>query len=279
MPASDDERIAAAQAYIDALVSHDADKVPFAPGCSRIEVGLKTGFSGDHLRRSLNRGPQYRVIRDTTVPEFTVDGDTIRARFDLVTKPSLAGWRVGAHIDETFLIPIADGQIHHIRAGIRPFVTASYDRPMPKSPPRNLNSPYADLFIKWMSRGNTWLYKLTGGKLGGTFQNAPVALLTTIGRKTGQPRISPLLFLRDGDRVILAASRSGSDKNPMWYLNLKSNPNVKVQIKDDVRDLRAREANEPERQHYWPKLVAMYPSFEDYQSWTDRVIPLVVCEP
>jgi hypothetical protein len=125
VPASDDERIAAAQTYIDALVSHDADKVPFAPGCTRIEVGLKTGFSGNHLRRSLNRGLQYRIIQATTVPEFTVDGDRVRAQFDLVTKPSLAGRRVGAHIDETFLIPAADGQIHHIRAGIRPFLTKS----------------------------------------------------------------------------------------------------------------------------------------------------------
>jgi hypothetical protein len=75
------------------------------------------------LRRSQNRGLQYRIIRETTVPEFTVDGDRVRARFDLVTKPSLAGRRVGAHIDETFLIPVEDGQIHHIRAGIRPFLT------------------------------------------------------------------------------------------------------------------------------------------------------------
>jgi hypothetical protein len=125
VPASDAERIAAAQSYIDALVSHDADKVPFAPGCTRIEVGLKTGFSGKHLRRSLNGGAQYRIIQATTVPEFTVDGDRVRARFDLVTKPSLVGRRVGAHIDETFLIPASDGQIHHIRAGIRPFLTSS----------------------------------------------------------------------------------------------------------------------------------------------------------
>ena len=125
MPASDDERIAAAQTYIDALVSHDADKVPFAPGCTRIEFGMKTGFSGNHLRRSLNRGPQYRIIRETTVPEFTVEGDVVRARFDLATKPSIAGRRVGAHIDETFVIPAADGQIHHIKAIVRPFLTKS----------------------------------------------------------------------------------------------------------------------------------------------------------
>jgi hypothetical protein len=124
---SDADRIAAAQAYISALASHDAGDVPFAPGCTRVEVGVKTGFSGDHLRRSLNGGLQYRVIEAVTTPEFTVDGDTVRARFDLVTKPRLAGRRVGAHIDETFLIPADDpsgrAQIHHIRADIRPFLT------------------------------------------------------------------------------------------------------------------------------------------------------------
>jgi hypothetical protein len=119
------ERIAAAQAYIDALVNHDASNVPFAPGCKRIEVGMKTGFSGEHLRRSLNGGPQYRVIESTTVPEFSVDGDLVLAKFDLVTKPSLAGRRVGAHIDETFVIPADDGLIHHIRASIRPFLITS----------------------------------------------------------------------------------------------------------------------------------------------------------
>ena len=125
VPAAD--RIAAAQAYISALASHDADVVPFAPGCTRVEVGIKTGFSGNHLRRSLNRGLQYRVIESVTDPEFTVDGDTVRARFDLSTKPTLAGRRVGAHIDETFLIPADDpsgeARIHHIRADIRPFLT------------------------------------------------------------------------------------------------------------------------------------------------------------
>ena len=121
------DRIAAAQAYIDALVTHDADGVSFAPNCVRIEVGLKTGFSGNHLRRSLNGGPQYRVIKAATTPEFTIDGDNVRARFDLATKPALAGRRVGAHIDETFLIPAdsptGEAHIHHIRAGIRPFLT------------------------------------------------------------------------------------------------------------------------------------------------------------
>ncbi|MBP1817642.1 nitroreductase family deazaflavin-dependent oxidoreductase [Mycobacterium sp. OAE908] len=150
---------------------------------------------------------------------------------------------------------------------------------MPKPPPRNLNSPFADSFIKWMSRGNTWIYKVTGGRLGGTVQKAPVALLTTIGRKTGQPRVAPLLYIRDGDKVIVPASRGGSDKHPMWYLNLKANPKVQVQIKKDTFHLTARDANEQERERYWQELAQVYPTIEDYKSWTDRVIPLVVCEP
>jgi deazaflavin-dependent oxidoreductase (nitroreductase family) len=151
---------------------------------------------------------------------------------------------------------------------------------MPKPPPRFLNSPFTDFFIKWMSRLNTVVYRRGGGEgLGGKFQKQPVVLLTTIGRKTGQPRVSPLIFMRDGDRVIIVASRAGSDKTPMWYLNLKANPKVRLQIKKEVLDLSARDATEHERSEYWPRLVEMYPAFEDYQSWTDRQIPVVVCEP
>ena len=151
---------------------------------------------------------------------------------------------------------------------------------MAKTPPRLLNSPIMTFFFKWFSRVNTFMYKRGGGEgLGGTFQNIPVALLTTTGRKTGKPRVSPLYFLRDGDRVIVAASRGGSDVNPMWYMNLKADPKVQVQIKKEVQDLRARDATDEERAKYWPQLVNMYPSYEDYQSWTDRTIPIVVCEP
>ena len=117
---SDDERIAAAQSYIDALANHQGDAVPFAPDCVRIENGIKTGFSGNHLRRSLNRGPQFRIIEACTPPKFAVDGDQVRAEFDVITKPTLAGRRVCAHIDETFLI--VDGTIRHINAQMRPFI-------------------------------------------------------------------------------------------------------------------------------------------------------------
>lgn len=123
---SDTDRIAAAQAYIDATVSHDASTVNFSADCVRYEVGIKTGFSGNHLRRSLNRGPQFRVISTATLPEYSIDGDDVRAVYDVITKPSLLGTRICAHVDEVFQIPAdsPDGTavIHHIRAGIRPFI-------------------------------------------------------------------------------------------------------------------------------------------------------------
>ncbi|EUA51918.1 hypothetical protein I552_2865 [Mycobacterium xenopi 3993] len=91
---SEADRIAAAQSYIDALVSHDADAVPFAPGCTRIEQGVRTGFSGNHLRRSLNRGLQFRLIAAASQPEYTVVGDEVRAVYDVVTKPGCSAGRL-----------------------------------------------------------------------------------------------------------------------------------------------------------------------------------------
>ena len=151
---------------------------------------------------------------------------------------------------------------------------------MATSRPRFMDTKPADFFIKWMSKVNTFMYHRSDGEgFGSNFQGIPVALLTTTGRKSGEPRVSPLYFHRDGEAVVVAASRGGSDKNPMWYLNLKANPKVQVQIKKEVLDLTARDATDEERAKYWPRLVEMYPSYDDYQSWTDRVIPLVVCEP
>jgi hypothetical protein len=121
---TDTTRIAAAQAYIDALVSHHGDSVPFAPGCTRIEQGVKNGFSGDHLRRSLKRGLQYRIIASASRPEFTVDGNQVRAVFSVFTKVSFGGRRFAAQVDETFTIP-ADGTIHHIKVRFSPFVHRS----------------------------------------------------------------------------------------------------------------------------------------------------------
>jgi len=248
-----------------------------------VEQGIKNGFSGNHLRRSLNRGPQYRIIAATTAPEYTIVGDEVRARYTVLTKLSVAGRRAAAGVDETFVIPPSDGLIHHIRVRFHPTIVRSdalSNQSAPKPRPRGLDSPQTNTIIKWMSRAQSWVYRKTDGKVGGTFlQGAPVALLTTTGRKTGEPRVSPLLYLREGNRIVLVASKGGAASNPLWYRNLKANPKVSVQIKHEVLSLTARDANEEERQHYWPKLTTMYTSFDDYQSWTDRVIPVVICDP
>ena len=117
---SDDQRIAAAESYVDALVSHDADSVPFSPDCIRIENGLKTGFSGKHLRRSLNRGPQYRIIESATDRTFAVEGDHVHATFTIVTKLKAGRRRLVASVHETMVIPASDGLIHHLRVMFRP---------------------------------------------------------------------------------------------------------------------------------------------------------------
>jgi hypothetical protein len=125
-PVSEQSRIAAAQAYIDALFSHAGDAVPFAPGCTRVEQGIKNGFSGNHLRRSLNRGPQYRLLADTTPPDFSIAGDEVRAAYQVSTKAALGGRRLAARVDETFVIPAesptGQAEIHHIKVRFHPFI-------------------------------------------------------------------------------------------------------------------------------------------------------------
>ncbi|WP_318841902.1 nitroreductase family deazaflavin-dependent oxidoreductase [Rhodococcus sp. Z13] len=151
--------------------------------------------------------------------------------------------------------------------------------------PKGLDSKATVTIIKWMSRFNVAAYKATNGRIGGKWRvgsafpwGIPVCLLTTTGRKTGRPRTAPLLFLEDGDKVVLVASQGGLPKHPLWFRNLQANPEVTVQIRSRVRTMRARVATDEERAVYWPRLTAMYPDFDNYQSWTDRVIPVVVCE-
>ncbi len=134
--------------------------------------------------------------------------------------------------------------------------------------------------VKAMSYANTWVYRATGGKIGGTFlRGAPVLLLTTIGRRSGQLRTAPLLYLRDGERIVLVASKGGMSHHPSWYLNLLDNPDVEVEIGREKLAMRARRASDEEKAALWPKLVAMYPDYDDYQARTTRNIPVVLLTP
>ena len=134
--------------------------------------------------------------------------------------------------------------------------------------------------INLMTAVNVWVYRLTDGWLGGKFlRGAPVCLLTTRGRKSGVPRTVALLYLRDGPNVIFVASKGGMSHHPAWYLNLRANPDVEVQIGAHRLAMRARTATPEEKRALWPRLVAMYPDYEAYQARTTRDIPVVICEP
>lgn len=117
---SDVDRVSAAESYLDALTTHRGDDVPFTPDCVRIENGLRTGFSGRHMRRSLSRGLQYRIIKATDDRSFTVDGDHVLATFTVVTKIRLGRRRLVADTRDDFLIPATDGRIHHITVTFKP---------------------------------------------------------------------------------------------------------------------------------------------------------------
>ena len=151
------------------------------------------------------------------------------------------------------------------------------DRPASFSP---LQERLASPLIRALSAANTWVYRLSGGRIGGRFRGgAPVLLLTTVGRKSGQPRTAPLLYLEDGENLVIVASKGGMSHHPVWYLNLEANPDVKVQVGSERRRMRARRALDEEKAKLWPRLVAMYGDYDTYQGRTDRNIPVVILSP
>jgi deazaflavin-dependent oxidoreductase (nitroreductase family) len=134
--------------------------------------------------------------------------------------------------------------------------------------------------IRYMSRLNTFLYRLSGGRVFGKWlHGAPIGLLGHRGRKSGQTYTSPLLYLEDGKRLLIVASKGGMSKHPLWYLNLKANPDCEFEIGSTKRRYRARTASPEEKKSYWPRVTAMYPDYDGYQARTTRDIPLVILEP
>jgi deazaflavin-dependent oxidoreductase (nitroreductase family) len=122
-------------------------------------------------------------------------------------------------------------------------------------------------------------YRETGGEVGHIWkEGSTVLLLTTTGRKSGEPRTKPLIYAADGDRYVIVASRGGAPKHPSWYLNLQQTPEVEVQVKDEVFRARARTAEGAERERLWTKVNEVWPHYAEYATRTDREIPVVVLE-
>ena len=105
---------------------------------------------------------------------------------------------------------------------------------------------------------------------------APVLLLTTVGARTGHRRTTPLIYLEDGDDVVLVASKGGMALNPAWYHNLIKNPQADIQIGSEVRRMTARRASDEEKALLWPRLLEVYRDYDDYQARTERNIPVMV---
>jgi deazaflavin-dependent oxidoreductase (nitroreductase family) len=122
------------------------------------------------------------------------------------------------------------------------------------------------------------VFRLSGGRVGCHIGKAPVLLLTHEGRRTGKVRTNPLVYLADGDRLVIVASYGGAPQHPSWYHNLVANPGVEVQIGKTRRPMTARTATPEERAAFWPQVVAMYGGYDSYQRKTEREIPLVVLE-
>jgi deazaflavin-dependent oxidoreductase (nitroreductase family) len=123
------------------------------------------------------------------------------------------------------------------------------------------------------------LYRLSGGRLGRALGPMQILLLTTTGRKSGQARTWPLVYFRDGDRLLVVASAGGEPKHPAWYLNLHANPRVTVQIGGEIRQMLAATATGQERAQLWAQIVAVASNFAGYQEKTTREIPVVILTP
>ena len=140
---------------------------------------------------------------------------------------------------------------------------------------------YGSWIISKVGRWQTTIYELTGGRLWNTFLGGPVAILTTVGRRSGLVRKVPLLFLKHGDNVVMTASKGGMTKLPVWYHNVVAADSVDIQIGGDKNTYHMREATEEEETTLWPLLEEMYPDYKEYRARTEgvRSIPVLIFTP
>jgi F420H(2)-dependent quinone reductase len=134
--------------------------------------------------------------------------------------------------------------------------------------------------LRRLMGAHTVVYRATGGLVGHRFPGTPpMLLLDHIGARSGVERTIPLVYVEDGDVLVLVASKGGYPKNPAWFHNLRAHPDTTVQVGSERRAVRARVASSSERTRLWPKAVAVYSGYAGYQERTDREIPLVILEP
>lgn len=122
-------------------------------------------------------------------------------------------------------------------------------------------------------------FRANGGKVGGPFEGAPMLLLHTKGARSGQPRLSPLVYLRDGEHYVIIASKAGWDTHPHWYHNLLAHPEaVEIEVGTERLRVRPRPAEGAERRRLFDSMAERMPNFREYEAKTDREIPVIVLE-
>jgi len=121
-------------------------------------------------------------------------------------------------------------------------------------------------------------YRETGGEYGHLWRGAPTLLLTTKGAKSGKERTMALIYGRSGDDYLLVASNGGATDHPQWFKNLTKDPEVELQVRDEVFPARARVATDDEKPAMWQEMTSHWPAYDRYQEKTDRPIPVVVLE-
>lgn len=141
-------------------------------------------------------------------------------------------------------------------------------------------SSVKDLMARGVNVVHRSIVKGTGGRIGGTGFGMPVVMLTTTGRKSGKERTVMLTSpVNDDKRVVLVASYGGDDRHPAWFLNVRDNPDVELEMKGKKRRMVAHVADADEKATLWPEVIAAYKGYAQYQTKTERDIPLVILEP
>lgn len=140
--------------------------------------------------------------------------------------------------------------------------------------------PAIKFVLRWASKAQVAGFRLSNGRMLNKFVGGfPVCVVTTKGAKTGKIRRIPLIHLPLGENKLVVASSGGMPKNPVWYYNIKANPEIQIMVDGEEKTYRARQVSDEEKAELWPHLLSLYPDFDEYQARTDRNIPVFNCEP
>ena len=135
------------------------------------------------------------------------------------------------------------------------------------------------VFMQLFTAIHVFIYRLSGGRLGGKMGTGQVLLLDSIGRKSKKARTNPVMFIRDKSNYVVTASAGGRPSNPGWYYNLVANPSTRIQVMGQVLDVAVEEARGEKREQLWAQLTRQQPNFKAYETRTTRKIPMLILKP